>query len=108
MLDTSKSLKSFVSKLEFLYEKFIQPNNLNFSLVISKTHEFWLNRNKLSKLFGVFKIIEKYPELNASLKDSINTLIEGNNLGPIAFITPEIGSWSSVGGLGVMVDELSK
>lgn len=28
----------------------------------------------------------------------------GNMLGPIAFVTPEIGSWSSVGGLGVMVD----
>jgi len=31
-------------------------------------------------------------------------LIEGNSLGPIAFVTPEIGGWSSVGGLGVMVD----
>lgn len=108
MLDTTSTLKSFVSKLEFLYEKFIQPNNINFSLVISKTHEFWLNRNKLSKLFGVFKLIEKYPELNAALKSSIKVLVEGNNLGPIAFVTPEIGSWSSVGGLGVMVDELSK
>lgn len=31
-----------------------------------------------------------------------------NKMGPIAFITPEIGKWSTVGGLGVMVDELSK
>jgi hypothetical protein len=61
MLDTTNSLKSFASKLEFLHDKFIMPNNINFSLVISKTHEFWLNRNKLSKLFGVFKLIEKYP-----------------------------------------------
>lgn len=57
MLDTTTSIKSFVNRLEFLYEKFILPNNLNFSLVISKTHEFWLNRVKLSKLFGVFKIL---------------------------------------------------
>jgi len=35
-------------------------------------------------------------------------MVSGNTLGPIAFVTPEIGSWSSVGGLGVMVDELSK
>lgn len=35
-------------------------------------------------------------------------MIEGNELGPIAFVTPEIGVWSTVGGLGVMVDELSK
>lgn len=61
MLDTTKSIKSFIGKLEFLYEKFILPNNLNFSLVISKTHEFWLNKNKLSKLFGLFKILESYP-----------------------------------------------
>jgi len=28
-------------------------------------------------------------------------------LGPIVFCTPELGRWSTVGGLGVMVDELS-
>lgn len=30
-----------------------------------------------------------------------------NKLGPIVFCTPELGRWSTVGGLGVMVDELS-
>ena len=30
-----------------------------------------------------------------------------NKLGPICFLTPEIGRWSSIGGLGVMVDELT-
>eukprot|EP00741_Cyanophora_paradoxa_P006843 tig00001052_g6618.t1 len=30
-----------------------------------------------------------------------------NSLGPIVFVTPELGKWSTVGGLGVMVDELS-
>lgn len=34
-------------------------------------------------------------------------LIESNKLGPIVFCTPELGRWSTVGGLGVMVDELS-
>lgn len=28
-------------------------------------------------------------------------------LGPIVFVTPELGKWSTVGGLGVMVDELT-
>ena len=32
---------------------------------------------------------------------------ESNRLGPIVFCTPELGRWSTVGGLGVMVDELS-
>ena len=31
-----------------------------------------------------------------------------NKLGPICFITPEIGRWSTIGGLGVMVDELTQ
>jgi len=30
-----------------------------------------------------------------------------NSLGPIVFATPELGRWSTVGGLGVMIDELS-
>lgn len=30
-----------------------------------------------------------------------------NNMGAIIFSTPELGRWSTVGGLGVMVDELS-
>jgi len=30
-----------------------------------------------------------------------------NKLGELVFITPELGRWSTVGGLGVMVDELS-
>lgn len=32
---------------------------------------------------------------------------DSNRLGPIVFCTPEIGRWSTVGGLGVMVDELA-
>jgi starch synthase len=32
---------------------------------------------------------------------------DGDKLGPIVFMTPELGKWSTVGGLGVMVDELS-
>lgn len=34
-------------------------------------------------------------------------VIEQNKLGPIVFCSPELGRWSTVGGLGVMVDELS-
>ena len=35
-------------------------------------------------------------------------IIEQNQLGPIVVITPELGKWSTVGGLGVMVDNLTK
>lgn len=32
---------------------------------------------------------------------------KSNKLGDIVFATPELGRWSTVGGLGVMVDELA-
>jgi starch synthase len=35
-------------------------------------------------------------------------MIAVNQLGPIVFFTPELGRWSTVGGLGVMVDELTQ
>jgi glycogen synthase len=35
-------------------------------------------------------------------------IINRNKLGPIAFVAPELGRWSTVGGLGIMVDELSQ
>lgn len=39
---------------------------------------------------------------------AIDNILHGNQIGTIVFITPEIGRWSTVGGLGVMVDELSQ
>lgn len=108
MVKNTKNLKSFIHGLNLLYTTFIEPDNLSLNLAISKTHEFWVNKVKLSKLFGILKLIQKHPDLSEMLQKHIQQLIEGNSLGPIAFVTPEIGSWSSVGGLGVMVDELSK
>jgi len=44
--------------------------------------------------------------LSAPVK-AARSVVEGNTLGPIVFCTPELGRWSTVGGLGVMVDELA-
>ena len=37
----------------------------------------------------------------------VHEMLAFNKLGPIAFVAPELGRWSTMGGLGVMVDELS-
>lgn len=37
-----------------------------------------------------------------------SAILRANSLGPIVFATPELGKWCTVGGLGVMVDELSQ
>ena len=49
---------------------------------------------------GYAKFIELIGEKN-------NKIIEKNKLGTINFCNPELGRWSTVGGLGVMVDELA-
>jgi len=41
-------------------------------------------------------------------KQFATSLVQSNTLGPIIFSTPELGRWSTAGGLGVMVDELSQ
>jgi|LauGreDrversion4_2_1035121.scaffolds.fasta_scaffold100723_2 hypothetical protein len=46
--------------------------------------------------------------INIDFKESLNTIINSNILGPIVFVTPELGRWSTIGGLGVMVDELTQ
>ena len=45
---------------------------------------------------------------NARYALTAGKIYDNNILGPICFITPELGRWSTVGGLGVMVDELSQ
>lgn len=47
-------------------------------------------------------------DINFKFAESLNYLFKSSKLGPIVFATPELGRWSTVGGLGVMVDELSQ
>ncbi len=45
-------------------------------------------------------------EMN-TIFDFVHDIISYNSLGAVAFVTPELGRWSTIGGLGVMLDELS-
>ena len=47
LLTAAKTKKGVVKGLNELYNKCIQPYNLNFSLLISKNHEFYVNKGKL-------------------------------------------------------------
>ncbi|MBR6133851.1 MAG: glycogen/starch synthase, partial [Bacilli bacterium] len=74
-----------------------------------------LNFVKNNKTYSTdfFRYCFKMKELksyisNTKLADEAEKLLTSNILGPIVFVTPELGRWSTVGGLGVMVDELSQ
>ena len=106
-----KSLHDFVQKKnENIYDF---SNWLNFTLQILTTNQISFN-DFLSKITFIEKdenlSTELFNKINILSKNSPNlkNLIQQNFLGPICFITPELGRWSTVGGLGVMVDELSQ
>ena len=45
--------------------------------------------------------------VSSEIQSFANSLLSQFKLGPIVFITPELGKWSTVGGLGTIVDLLS-
>ena len=94
--------------------------------VLSKIHmnlnDLFVNNKALardpvlcSRLVALCKAVSKAAETasNEDLKkiktpvEAARKVVSKNKLGPIVFCTPELGKWSTVGGLGVMVDELS-
>ena len=63
-----------------------------------------------SRIVEVSNQTEVVLTAQAPIRTYINAakrVVQNNQMGPIVFCTPELGRWSTVGGLGVMVDELS-
>ena len=65
------------------------------------------NTNTQEKYHIPEKLLETPEQTIKSIYDFVDQIISHNSIGAIAFITPELGRWSTMGGLGVMVDELS-
>lgn len=74
-------------------------------------NDFILRNSKIKndpKLMGtLIALCEHIGYANISPSSQCKIVAEINKLGPIVFCAPELGRWSTVGGLGVMVDELS-
>ena len=80
-------------------------NNLSFNDYIRKL-DFVVSDEKNSNLF--FNYCFRLSQENLKLSKEADNIFNSNILGPICFITPELGRWSTIGGLGIMVDELSQ
>ena len=78
----------------------------------SEQHQAVITTDRNERLLESFQrlsareLVEK-PEAGA-VSHLASLLVKDNNLNTIVLITPELGKWSTVGGLGVMVDNLSK
>ena len=46
--------------------------------------------------------------VDSTIKTIFSKMLETNQLGDIVFVTPELGRFSTVGGIGVMVNELTQ
>ena len=104
LCEFSKWLNTIQSVLSEYGIKYLDYfNNLTF---IQKTPELSTQYYKYISLLNALpsNSFEKYPKINL-----YTDLIErSNQFGTICFVTPEIGKWTSVGGLGIMVDELTQ
>jgi len=81
---------------------------LEFWDLFIHNHKLKSNPTISSRLVGLCqRIIEISDKKELPPKKAAKSIIENNKLGPNVFCTPELGRWSTVGGLGVMVDELA-
>ena len=83
----------------------LSQNNLSFNDYIRKL-DFVVNDEKTSNLF--FNYCYRLSKANLKLSKEADNIFHSNIIGPICFVTPELGRWSTIGGLGIMVDELSQ
>ena len=97
-------LEEFNKWISYIYD-ILSKNNLSFNDYLKKL-DFVVNNEKTSNLF--FNYCYRLSEANLRLSKEAENIFNSNIIGPICFITPELGRWSTIGGLGIMVDELSQ
>ena len=111
ILDKKMSIEEF-AKWYYYIINLLSKYNVSFYDYIKRLE--FIHENNLSTIFFQYcydishmkAALENTP--NAILIEEAENIIKGSDLGSICVITPELGRWSTVGGLGVMVDELSQ
>ena len=81
---------------------------LNFWQLIINNNKIKQNPIIASKIIAICnKIVDASEGVELAPKIAAQSILLNNKLGTIVFCAPELGRWSTVGGLGVMVDELA-
>jgi len=107
ILEKQLSIQEFGDWLYSTSEKLAKYNITLFQYI--NRIQFFKNNDELSSTFFKYcYALKNQNKNNIALSSHIDILIYSNRLGPIVFVTPELGRWSTVGGLGVMVDELTQ
>ena len=112
ILNKNLPLEEFNKWISYLID-LLDKSNISVNDYINKL-DFISNDEKLTTEFFTYcfklahtKDMDLGPK-NLRYATTAEKIYKNNILGPICFVTPELGRWSTVGGLGVMVDELSQ
>lgn len=108
-----KSLNDFAMVLAYIFNKFLHPQKIHMHVLLHRLGIISENPVIGGKLFAycwkIYQYKAKNPQISQfSAIQAIEEMCLTNKLGPIVFLAPELGRWSTVGGLGVMVDELTQ
>ena len=110
ILDKKLPIEEFSKWMDYIMELF-DKYSININDYIKRL-EFLKKNEKLTNQFFkycfILKNIKTNDEKSLKVVKNAENIFNSNILGPICFVTPELGRWSTVGGLGVMVDELSQ
>ena len=103
------NLEKFAQFMGSIQENFIEKHQLSFYSVFYNNQYLKSNTLLTSRMIALCRKLRESVEFDASQPAlrAVEHVLSENKLGPIVFHTPELGRWSTVGGLGVMVDELS-
>lgn len=110
----NNKISEFLNVFGYIHQSILTPYQIELKQLLGLMRFITEDTVVSSKLFAFFKIIQeliKKPESQISklpLISSINDSISYHTLGPIAFMSSELGKWTSIGGQGVMVNELSQ
>jgi len=112
-VENNGSLNDFAMRLAALQKIYAEPNKFNIHSLMLHTFASSNNPKSAGKCLEYCKKLlshgTKNPKIIGMTAYKVaDEIVKTNKLGPIVFATPELGRWSTVGGLGVMVDELSQ
>eukprot|EP01022_Parablepharisma_sp_SALTPOND_P008190 TRINITY_DN135350_c2_g1_i1.p1 TRINITY_DN135350_c2_g1~~TRINITY_DN135350_c2_g1_i1.p1 ORF type:complete len:1045 (+),score=80.36 TRINITY_DN135350_c2_g1_i1:2070-5204(+) len=107
------SLNDFAMRLTAVHKLYALPNKFTLHSLLVNTFVPSNDTKNAGRCIEYCKKILEHSAKGTKIADltafkASQEIVSTNKLGPIVFITPEIGRWSTVGGLGVMVDELTQ
>eukprot|EP00826_Nyctotherus_ovalis_P018630 TRINITY_DN1559_c0_g2_i1.p1 TRINITY_DN1559_c0_g2~~TRINITY_DN1559_c0_g2_i1.p1 ORF type:complete len:671 (+),score=215.16 TRINITY_DN1559_c0_g2_i1:215-2227(+) len=113
VLSSNGSLNDFYMATTAINKLYAIPNKLSMNSIYMSTFQSSENSAEGGMFLEYSKRLLQHKASLLSLDNytalpALQEILNSSKLGPIVFVTPEVGRWSTVGGLGVMVDELSQ